>query len=120
MGLDFPFEWSYVGMKVIFKLWYIIHNLQTTQSKLIRYGASEKTNIDNIVWILKNVMVLFKHYKPTNPVFDDYVSRLATFDGWGDDVKQTPDMLAEAGFFFIGMSTKIIGKCQEKEKEKKE
>ena len=64
-------------------------------------------------------MVLFKLYKPTNPVFDDYVSRLATFDGWGDDVKQTPDMLAEAGFFFIGMSTKIIGKCQKKKKKKR-
>lgn len=48
-------------------------------------------------------MILFKRYKPMNPVFDDYVSRLATFDGWGDDVEQTPDMLAEAGFFFIGM-----------------
>jgi hypothetical protein len=27
--------------------------------------------------------------------------------------------LAEAGFFFIGMSTKIIGKCQKKKKKKR-
>ncbi|XP_063405407.1 uncharacterized protein LOC134688543 isoform X2 [Mytilus trossulus] len=43
-----------------------------------------------------------KRYKPKNPAFDDVLSRLATFDGWRDDIEQTPEDLADAGFFSTG------------------
>ncbi|CAG2202983.1 BIRC2_3 [Mytilus edulis] len=40
-----------------------------------------------------------KRYKPKNPAFDDVLSRLATFDGWREDIEQTPEDLSDAGFF---------------------
>ncbi|VDI00830.1 Hypothetical predicted protein [Mytilus galloprovincialis] len=43
-----------------------------------------------------------KRYKPKNPAFDDVLSRLATFDGWREDIEQTPEDLADAGFFSTG------------------
>jgi hypothetical protein len=35
--------------------------------------------------------------------FDDKQSRVVTFDGWRMDIEQTPDILADAGFFYTGI-----------------
>lgn len=68
-------------------------------SRYQRYSTYNSSNVD------KNVnfdFIDFQIYKPTNAVFDDLASRLATFDGWRDDIEQTPEMLADAGFFSTG------------------
>ncbi|VDI75614.1 Hypothetical predicted protein [Mytilus galloprovincialis] len=44
-----------------------------------------------------------KIYNPKHAAFDDKESRIATFDGWRTDIEQTPDILADAGFFYTGM-----------------
>ena len=43
-----------------------------------------------------------KIYNPKHTAFDDKQSRVATFDGWRLDIEQTPDILADAGFFYTG------------------
>ncbi|OPL21739.1 hypothetical protein AM593_10504, partial [Mytilus galloprovincialis] len=42
-------------------------------------------------------------YNPKHAAFDDKESRIATFDGWRTDIEQTPDILADAGFFYTGI-----------------
>ena len=43
-----------------------------------------------------------KIYNPKHAAFDDKESRIATFDDWRKDLKQTPEILADAGFFNTG------------------
>ncbi|VDI74453.1 baculoviral IAP repeat-containing protein 6 (apollon), partial [Mytilus galloprovincialis] len=43
-----------------------------------------------------------KIYNPKHAAFDDKESRIATFDGWRTDIEQTPEILADAGFFYTG------------------
>ncbi|MDP0562782.1 MAG: RING-HC finger protein [Candidatus Endonucleobacter sp. (ex Gigantidas childressi)] len=40
-------------------------------------------------------------YKPKRADLDDKLLRMATFDGWRGDISQTPEMLAEAGFYYV-------------------
>ena len=68
-------------------------------SKYERYSTKSSSNIENVNFYFIDLQI----YKPTNPAFDDLASRLATFDGWRDDIEQTPEMLADAGFFFTGI-----------------
>lgn len=42
-------------------------------------------------------------YKPKHLDLEDRNSRLKTFNGtWRTDTEQTPEMLADAGFFYTG------------------
>ncbi|XP_071137536.1 putative inhibitor of apoptosis isoform X2 [Mytilus edulis] len=44
-----------------------------------------------------------KIYNAKHAAFDDKMSRIATFDGdWRRDIEQTPEILADAGFFYTG------------------
>ncbi|CAC5394460.1 XIAP [Mytilus coruscus] len=43
-----------------------------------------------------------KIYNAKHAAFDDKESRIATFDDWRKDIEQTPEILADAGFFFTG------------------
>ncbi|CAG2186109.1 BIRC7_8 [Mytilus edulis] len=41
-------------------------------------------------------------YNPKHAAFDDKESRIATFDDWRRDIEQTPEILADSGFFYTG------------------
>ncbi|CAC5382816.1 XIAP [Mytilus coruscus] len=44
-----------------------------------------------------------KIYNPKHAAYDDKLSRMATFEGvWRSDIEQTPEILADAGFFYEG------------------
>lgn len=42
-----------------------------------------------------------------NPVYDDVAKRLATFDLWNRQIKQTPDDLSDNGFYYTGFSDRV-------------
>lgn len=42
------------------------------------------------------------HTAPKKPNHATYEGRLLTFCGWPENLKQTPEMLAEAGFYYTG------------------
>ncbi|XP_017799080.1 PREDICTED: putative inhibitor of apoptosis [Habropoda laboriosa] len=42
------------------------------------------------------------HKTPKNPDYAAYRGRLRTFSGWPENLKQTPEMLASAGFYYNG------------------
>lgn len=43
------------------------------------------------------------HTKPIEPICATYECRLKTFKGWPKHLKQTPESLAAAGFYYIGI-----------------
>ncbi|VDI62470.1 Hypothetical predicted protein [Mytilus galloprovincialis] len=44
-----------------------------------------------------------KIYNPKHAAYDDKLSRMATYEGvWRSDIEQTPEILADAGFFYEG------------------
>ena len=46
-----------------------------------------------------------KIYNPKHAMFEDRDSRFTTYEGvWRSDIEQTPDILADAGFFYTGIS----------------
>lgn len=44
------------------------------------------------------------HKTPQRPGFAMYEKRLQTFKEWPKNLKQTPEMLAEAGFYYSGQN----------------
>jgi baculoviral IAP repeat-containing protein 2/3 len=42
------------------------------------------------------------HLAPRQPKHATYEGRLHTFQGWPTDLNQTPEMLADAGFYYLG------------------
>lgn len=42
------------------------------------------------------------HSAPRQPKHATYDGRLRTFDGWPSNLRQTPEMLASAGFYYVG------------------
>ncbi|XP_012523341.1 putative inhibitor of apoptosis [Monomorium pharaonis] len=48
-----------------------------------------------------------KHEGPYKPEYATYKKRLQTFRGWPKDLKQTPEMLAEAGFYYSGYEDQV-------------
>ncbi|KAG7201967.1 hypothetical protein KM043_004667 [Ampulex compressa] len=47
------------------------------------------------------------HVIPRKPKHATYEGRLNTFEGWPQDVKQTPDKLAAAGFYYVGSRDQV-------------
>ncbi|XP_039307614.1 baculoviral IAP repeat-containing protein 7-A isoform X2 [Solenopsis invicta] len=47
------------------------------------------------------------HKGPQRPEYAMYEKRLQTFRGWPRDLKQTPEMLAEAGFYYCGYEDQV-------------
>ncbi|KYN30917.1 Apoptosis 2 inhibitor [Trachymyrmex septentrionalis] len=47
------------------------------------------------------------HKTPQRPGFAMYEKRLQTFKGWPKNLKQTPEMLAEAGFYYSGYEDQV-------------
>jgi len=45
-----------------------------------------------------------RHKAPQRPEYATYEKRLQTFRGWPKNFKQTPEMLAEAGFYYGGQN----------------
>ncbi|KAK3091684.1 hypothetical protein FSP39_021852 [Pinctada imbricata] len=43
-----------------------------------------------------------KIYNPKHEAYNDYKTRLDSYQGWPDDLEQRPDELAMAGFFYSG------------------
>lgn len=51
------------------------------------------------------IIISFKIFNPYNNVMKDVESRIATFQNkWKTTIKQTPEMMAIAGFYCVGMS----------------
>ena len=44
-----------------------------------------------------------EHSAPKQQKYATYESRLHTYTGWPTNLKQTPEMLADAGFYYVGM-----------------
>ena len=42
------------------------------------------------------------HSAPRQPKHATYEGRLRTFQGWPSNLRQTPEMLADAGFYYVG------------------
>ncbi|KYN06939.1 Apoptosis 2 inhibitor [Cyphomyrmex costatus] len=47
------------------------------------------------------------HKTPQRPGFTMYEKRLQTFKGWPKNLNQTPEMLAEAGFYYSGYEDQV-------------
>lgn len=45
-----------------------------------------------------------RHKAPQRPEYATYEKRLQTFRGWPKNLNQTPEMLAEAGFYYGGQN----------------
>lgn len=46
-----------------------------------------------------------QHHLPSRqPKHATYEGRLRTFEGWPSNLRQTPEMLADAGFYYVGES----------------
>lgn len=48
-----------------------------------------------------------KHTPPRQPKHATFEGRLRTFQAWPENIRQTPDMLATAGFYYVGKFYKI-------------
>ncbi|XP_071626658.1 death-associated inhibitor of apoptosis 2 [Temnothorax longispinosus] len=48
-----------------------------------------------------------KHKAPQRPEYATYEKRLQTFRGWSKNLNQTPEMLAEAGFYYSGYEDQV-------------
>ncbi|XP_011630439.1 baculoviral IAP repeat-containing protein 7-A isoform X1 [Pogonomyrmex barbatus] len=48
-----------------------------------------------------------RHKAPQRPEYTTYEKRLQTFRGWPKNLKQTPEMLAEAGFYYGGYEDQV-------------
>lgn len=44
------------------------------------------------------------HTTPKKPDCATYEGRLRTFNGWPENIKQTPEILASAGFYYDGIN----------------
>lgn len=44
------------------------------------------------------------HTTPKKPQYATYEGRLSTFRGWPANIRQTPEILASAGFYYDGIS----------------
>jgi len=44
------------------------------------------------------------HTAPCRPEYATYEARLQTYKEWPTDIKQTPEMLATAGFYYVGQN----------------
>lgn len=42
------------------------------------------------------------HTAPRQPKHATYEGRLRTYQGWPEGLRQTPEMLADAGFYYVG------------------
>ncbi|KAK2587173.1 hypothetical protein KPH14_002922, partial [Odynerus spinipes] len=47
------------------------------------------------------------HTAPRRPKHATYEGRLRTFQDWPEELKQTPEMLATAGFFYVGTGDQV-------------
>lgn len=43
-----------------------------------------------------------RYMPPKYPQYALHEKRLQTFTNWPNELKQTPEMLAEAGFYYVG------------------
>ncbi|CAG5100992.1 Similar to Diap2: Death-associated inhibitor of apoptosis 2 (Drosophila melanogaster) [Cotesia congregata] len=48
-----------------------------------------------------------KHTGPKQLKYATYEGRLRTFQGWPDNLQQTPDMLSTAGFYYVGSGDQV-------------
>ncbi|XP_043279999.1 death-associated inhibitor of apoptosis 2-like [Venturia canescens] len=48
-----------------------------------------------------------RHTAPREPKHSTYEGRLRTFEGWPENLKQTPEMLALAGFYYVGIGDQV-------------
>ncbi|XP_008554578.1 baculoviral IAP repeat-containing protein 7-B isoform X1 [Microplitis demolitor] len=48
-----------------------------------------------------------KHTGPRQLKYATYEGRLRTFQGWPDNLQQTPDMLSTAGFYYVGSGDQV-------------
>jgi len=51
-----------------------------------------------------------RHKAPQRPEYATYEKRLQTFKEWPKNLKQTPEMLAEAGFYYGGQNYIYLSK----------
>ncbi|XP_058810806.1 baculoviral IAP repeat-containing protein 7-like isoform X2 [Phymastichus coffea] len=47
------------------------------------------------------------HSAPRQPKHATYDGRLRTFQGWPSNIRQTPEMLADAGFYYVGSEDQV-------------
>ncbi|KAJ8314791.1 hypothetical protein KUTeg_006941 [Tegillarca granosa] len=73
-----------------------MRNITTTNAHL-RESATLNTNND----------VLQLHIKPKYPKYTDLFKRISSFRHWPPEIVQTPEGLAEAGFFYTGTGDKV-------------
>lgn len=74
------------------------------------YYESEDDTIDPDIVMVEIAM----HILRTHSDFPDYAAektRLRSFDGWPKALKQTPQQLSEAGFFYTQKSDRVICFC---------
>ena len=71
-------------------------------NKTVSNRTNKKTDIHAQIHAEKYALEDKLIYNPKHTAFDDKQSRIATFDGWRMDIEQTPDILADAVFFFKG------------------
>lgn len=54
-----------------------------------------------------NELGIQTHHGPRHPKYSTVESRLRTFTDWSPDMSQTPQQLAQAGFYHIGMNDQV-------------
>ncbi|XP_046435566.1 baculoviral IAP repeat-containing protein 7-like isoform X2 [Neodiprion fabricii] len=47
------------------------------------------------------------HTAPRQPKHATYEGRLRTYQGWPESLRQTPEMLADAGFYYVGVEDQV-------------
>lgn len=47
------------------------------------------------------------HTAPSRPEYATYEARLQTYKDWPADIKQTPEMLSAAGFYYVGYNDQV-------------
>lgn len=61
------------------------------------------------------------HTAPRQPKHATYEGRLRTYQGWPEGLRQTPEMLADAGFYYVGKYfINIFEKRENKDKKEEE
>lgn len=89
----------------------IARNLPVVADNSNRNNATEKDGFPNANLVLNeqnlDELGVQAHKGPKRPSFATVEARLRSFVGWSGDLIQTPDLLAQAGFFYEGLGDQV-------------
>ncbi|XP_011298332.1 apoptosis 2 inhibitor [Fopius arisanus] len=74
--------------------------------------STEKEELGNVKLLSASAADLHrlgiqKHTAPRQPKHATYEGRLRTFQGWPENLRQTPEMLATAGFYYVSSGDQV-------------